>query len=437
MNFSCIFAGYFSCFFMRTYIYYITVGILLSVGDCATVHAQDAYRTKVFRDDIGSLEIKVEGELISTPFIELNGEKVIEISFDALHRTSGRFAYSVIHCDAGWKQSNLLSIEYMKGFQRAAIEDFTNAIGTTTNYTHYRLFLPNDDVQLTTSGNYAVQVFDEDNPDRIVFTACFSIVEPLIDIEANITGNTVIDFNREHQQVDFDINTKNLNIAFPQHDLKIFVYQNSNPDDIRTDLQPSMISSRQIQYRRNRELIFEAGNEFRRIEFQTHRTKGMGVEETGFYNPYYHITLFQDQKRNKKPYQYDRDQNGRFFILCNGCNDPGREGDYYVVHFSLASEPMPNGTMYLYGDFFNCILDTRSQMEYNAENGAYEKEILLKTGLYNYQYVFMEDGDTKTSFKRTEGNFFETENEYNILVYYRPPGARYDRLVGYKNTRNF
>ena len=422
---------------MCTALYQSAIGIFFSVGICFGTFAQDVYRTKVFREDIGSLEVKVEGELVSTPFIELNGEKVIEISFDALNRTDGRFAYSVIHCNADWKQSGLIPIEYMKGFQRVAIEDFSNAFGTTTHYTNYRLILPNDEMQLIVSGNYAIQVFDEDAPDRIVFTACFSVVEPLVEIEATVTGNTVIDFNKEHHQVDFDINTKSLSIAFPQNDLKIFVYQNNNLDDIRTDLQPTMVSRSAIQYRRNRELIFEAGNEFRRIEFQTPRYKGMGVEEIGFFNPYYHITLFQDQKRNKQPYAYDRDQNGRFFIQCGGCNAPNREGDYFVVHFSLASEQMPYGQMHLYGDFLNGIFDSRSRMEYNIETGAFEKAILLKTGLYNYQYVFLEDSEAKPSFKKTEGNFFETENEYNIAVYYRPAGARYDRLIGYKNTGKF
>ena len=420
---------------MRTYINLI-VGIIAFVGVRIEALAQEKYRTQVFREDIGSLEIKVENELVSTPFIELNSDEKIEISFDAMHRTSERFVYTVIHCNADWEKSDLLPIEYMKGFQRMGIDDYTNAIGTTTHYTNYRLLLPNDDMQPLVSGNYAVLAVDEDTPDRIVFTACFSIVEPLIDIAAGVSGNTVIDFNKAHQQVDFDINPKSLNISYPQNELKIFVYQNNNLDDIRSNIQLSMISNRQFQYRRKRELVFEAGNEYRRIEFQTHRYNGMGVEATAFYNPYYHVTLFQEQKRDKKTYLYDQDQNGRFFILCSGCNDPAREGDYYVVHFSLASEPMPDGKMHLYGDFFNCILNERSQMDYNTETRAYEKAILLKTGLYNYQYVFMEDGDTKPSFRKTEGNFFETENEYNILVYYRPAGARYDRLIGYKNVSN-
>ena len=423
---------------MRTYIIKKIFCLVLLIGTGIGAQAQEVYRTKVNRDDIKSLEVKVQGELVSTPCIELNGERSIEISFDALHHSDGRFAYSVVHCDAEWKKSNLVPVEYMRGFQRITLDDYTRSFNTTTDYTNFKLWFPNEYTQLIVSGNYAIQIYEEDAPDKIVFTACFSVVEPLVEIDVTVSGNTLIDFNREHQQVEFAINQKNLNIAFPQTDLKIFVFQNNNRYDMRTNLQPSMLGNRQLQYRQNRELIFEAGNEYRRIEFLTHRYGGMGVESTAFFNPYYHVTLFQDQKRDKKTYLYDQDQNGRFFIHCSGCEDSDSEGDYYVVHFSLASERMPNGKMYLYGDFFNRVLDANSLMEYRTENGAYEKPVLLKTGQYNFQYLFVEDGETKPSFKMTEGNFFETENEYTVAVYYRPAGARYDRLIGYKtiSSRN-
>ena len=408
-------------------------GIIIFLMMCICVGAQETFRTQIFRDDVKSLEIKVKGELISTPYIELNSENPLEITFDALHRSSGRFAYSVFHCDADWKKSVLIPIEYMRGFQHIAIEDFANSINTTTHYTNYKLLLPNEDTQFTVSGNYVIQVYEEDTPDKIVFTACFSIVEPLIEIEASVNSNTDIDYNKEHQQVEFTINKKNLAITYPQTDLKIFVSQNNNPNDVRTNLQPMAITDRQLQYRHNRNLIFEAGNEYRRIEFLTHRYEGMGVEEIGFYSPYYHITLVQDRLRANRAYLYDQDQNGRFFVRCSGCEDPDTEGDYYIVHFSLASEFLTGGNVHISGDLFNNVINDNSRMEYNAEAEAYEKSIMLKTGLYNYQYVFVENGETTASPRITEGSFYETENEYTIAVYYRPMGGRYDRLIGVRN----
>ena len=419
---------------MRIFNNYIKVLLILTY--VASAEAQDVYRTELLRDDIKSLEVKIQGELISTPYIELNGEKVIEISFDALHRSSGRFAYSVIHCDADWKKSVLIPIEYMRGFQNTALNDFANSMNTMTHYTNYKLFLPNEDTQFTVSGNYVVQIYEEDNPDNIVLTACFSVVETLIDINASVSGNTDIDFNKAHQQVEFTINKKDVVITYPQTDLKIFVYQNNNLYDIRTNLQPMSITNKLLQFKHNRDLIFDAGNEYRRIEFLTHRYNGMGVESISFYNPYYHTTLLQNRIRADRAFLYDQDQNGRFFIRCSGCEDPDSEGDYYIVHFSLASELMLSGNIYLFGDMFSNIIGKVSQMDYNSETEAYEKSVMLKTGLYNFQYAFVENGSSKVTLGPTEGNFFETENEYTIAVYFRPMGTRYDRLIGVRNINS-
>ena len=409
--------------------------ILLFILMCINITAQETYRSGIARDDIKSLEIRVEGEMMSAPFIDLDGEKSIEISFDALHHTGERFTYSVIHCDADWKQSMLIPVEYMRGFQNVVIDDYESSIATTTNYTNYRILFPNPNTQFLVSGNYAVNIHDEDNPSKIVLTACFSVVEPLVDIDALVSGNTNIDFNKEHQQLEFTINKRDLNITFPQTDLKISVYQNNNINDVRTNIQPMAITNRQLQYKNNRALIFEAGNEYRRVEFVTHRYTGMGVESIDFFNPYYHVTLLQDRIRSNRAYIYDQDQNSRFFINCSGCQSPYMEADYYIVHFSIASPPM-NGNVYILGDMFNNNIDDNSLMEYNAQDGAYEKSVMLKQGLYNYQYAYVGNGETKPTLKALEGNFYETENEYTIAVYFRPAGARYDRLICVKNINH-
>jgi hypothetical protein len=403
-------------------------GLLWAAGGRAG--AQGAFRTEVFRDDIKSLEVGVEGELLSEPFIELNGTGRIRIAFDALHHASGRFAYTVVHCDADWRPSALLPIEYMRGFQHVTIDDVAGSINTMTHYTHYRALFPNEDTQFLVSGNYAVRVYEEDDVDNTVLTACFSVVERLVAIEASVSGNTDVDFHKAHQQLEFTIHQTEMDVSFPRNDLRVFVCRNNDRSDVRTDLQPSVIAGKQIRYDHNRDLIFEAGNEYRRVEFQTHRYNGMGVERTGFYDPYYHVTLYRDGKRAGGAYLYDRDQNGRFFVRCSECGAPDVEADYCVVHFSLASEWMPDGEVYLAGDLFHNIADERSRMAYNAESGAYEKAVMLKQGLYNYRYVFVPRGATRAGLGETEGNFWETENEYTIAVYYRPRGARYDRLVG-------
>lgn len=398
--------------------------------------AQQTYFTHVSDKLIKTLQVKVVGQMISDPYITLNGDNQIEINFDALGSGMSRYAYSIIHCNADWTQSSLSQIEYMDGFQGMTIDDFANAIGTTTQYTNYRLLLPNDDVKFKVSGNYVIRVYHEDTPDQTAFTACLSVVEPMINISGTISGNTDIDTNQTHQQISFTIHNKNFPITYPQTDLKIWVYQNNRRDNAVTNLQPMSILENQISYTNNRNLIFDAGNEYRRMEFLSNKYNGMHVENISFHNPYYHVELMTDYKRNEGTYQYDQDQDGRLFIRCSNCEDPDTEADYYIAHFTLATNQIPNGKVYLNSDLFNNAIHAQSEMAYNPERQQYEKSVLLKQGSYNYQYLFVPDGETTGKTGPIEGDYYQTENEYSIYVYYHPMGARYDRLIGVTNIRN-
>lgn len=410
--------------------------ILLLCAVAIPVSAQQAYFTNVSSKLVKTLQIKVAGQLISEPYIVLNGEDRMEINFDGLTAGYSRYAYNVIHCNGDWTQSMLSPIEYMNGFQGMTIDDFANSINTTTQYTNYRLLFPNDDIQFKVSGNYAIQVYHEDTPDQIAFTACFSVVEPVVNITASISGNTDIDTNQSHQQVSFTINNKNFSIPYPQTDLKLFVYQDNRRDNAVSGLQPMSILENQISYTYNRNLIFPAGNEYRRMEFLSSKFNGMHVERITFHNPYYNVELMTDHKRSNQSYQYDQDQDGRFFIRCSNCQDPDTEADYYIVHFALACDPLSNGSVYLNGELFDNVLDDKSKMGYNFDTHQYEKSVLLKEGSYNYQYLFVPTGEVAGQTGPIEGNYYQTQNEYSIYAYYRPMSARYDRLIGVTTVKN-
>ena len=394
------------------------------------VYAQQVYRTDVYNNSIKTLQVKRVGEMLSAPYIALNKNEQIEVNFDVIDYESGEYTYAIIHCDADWKQSFLQPLEYMSGFQGMPITDYVGASATTTHYMNYRLLLPNDDVQFKVSGNYAVQVFAEDNPRQAVLTACFSIVEPKVQIEAQVSSNTDIDFNQSHQQLSFHLLHKDLPLYQPETELKVQVMQNNRQDTKVQHLLPQRREPNRLIYEHLRTLIFPAGNEYRRFEFLSNKYNGMGVEDISFHNPYYHITLYPDPIRSITPYIYDQDQNGRFVINSSGTSEPDTEADYNIVHFSLPSPPILDGDVYLCGDLFHNIYDEKSKMEYNFDTECYEKAVLLKQGLYNYQYIILPRGKEKGETSPLEGDFYTAENEYTILIYYRPMGERYDRLIG-------
>ena len=196
------------------------------------------------------------------------------------------------------------------------------------------------------------------------------------------------------------------------------------------------IREHELAYTNLRQLIFPAGNEYRRMEFLSNKYNGMRIEGFSFHNPYYHAEVMPDLVRNQHPYEYDQDQNGRYLVRCSNCSDPDTEADYYIVHFTLQKGLIPDGNVYLSSEIYNNVLDEKSRMGFNPETGQYEKSVLLKQGLYNYQYLFVPNGETTGQTAPIEGDFFQTENQYSVYVYYHPMGSRYDRLIGVAIIKN-
>ena len=119
----------------------------------------------------------------------------------------------------------------------------------------------------------------------------------------------------------------------------------------------------------------------------------------------------------------------------SGSDDEDTEAEYVVVHFTLKSPRLPGGDVYVSGQWDNGFPDPRCLMRYDERLGAYEVGVPLKQGYYNYQFLQL-DSNGRGRTERTDGNFYETENEYVILVYHRPQGERYDALVAYERIRS-
>jgi len=405
----------------------IKILLILQVFFVTNLSALKIFRTDVFSPVVKTLQVKANGDWLLPPVINLEGNDYIEICFDELSAQQTRFTYSITHCNADWTKSGLNPVEYMTGFQNQLIYDYATSFNTTMDYIHYKLFLPNDDTHFLVSGNYVVHISEEGNENKPVLAACFSVVDQQVKIQMSVTANTDLDFNRSHQQLSLTVNYAS-NISSTMQDFKIYALQNNRRDNMALLFSPSSIQPGKIVYEHNRNLIFEAGNEYRRFETVSTQHNGMNVKSIRYYSPYFHETLFPDELRSRKSYLFDKDQNGKFYIRSNEASNYDIESDYVFVHFTLSCERPFLEDIYILSEAFNNLLDERSKMTYNYENKCYEKAVLLKQGLYNYLYVSEKDDKATTGL--AEGNYYQTENEYMILMYYRQPGGRYDQLIG-------
>lgn len=404
---------------------------------CIVVMAQPVYYTIPQQSNIKTLQVIANDLFDAPPLIELGSDQYITISFDELSTDMSWIAYRVVHCDASWRMSQISELDYLDGFNNNPLEQAQPSFNTFTSYYNYRLTLPNDRINFKLSGNYAVLFYKEDQPDKTIATACFSVFERATEIAAAITTNTDIDFNQAHQQLSIRVRWKNIYLSNPASELRLIVSQNNRIDNQVVVTNPTRFSANEAIYDHNRALIFEAGNNYRRAEFVSNRYAGIGVEKIRYFDPFYYVYLTPATLRADQPFYYDRDQNGRFVIRQSEAEDHDTEADYFRVNFTLDhNDPFINGTLHLNGDFTYNRFDDDSQIKYNFETQRYEKMMLLKQGHYNYQYLLLPNGSTKATTALIEGNFYETGNEYLIKAYFRPPGQRYDRLIGYGLIKN-
>jgi len=291
--------------------------LLLTASLFFTVNlsAQSTFRTDIFSSTIKTLQVKANGDWLLPTVINLEGDDFIEISFDELSPRRTRFTYSIIHCNADWTRSSLSPAEYMTGFQRQLIDDFASSFNTTVDYTNYKLYLPNDDMRFLVSGNYVVHVSEEGNESRPVLSACFSVVEQQVKTQMSVTTNTTIDFNRAHQQLSVTVNHPFKAFTTVQ-DFKIYALQNNRLDNMVLLSTPSNIQPGRLTFEHNRNLIFEAGNEYRRFETISTQVNGMNIQQIRFFC-----------LRGHKRYAYG-DDHCEHHYYCDGRHSFG-----YSVHF--------------------------------------------------------------------------------------------------------
>lgn len=386
-------------------------------------------KTESISDEIHTIQVNASGNWQRLPVIDLNKDEYIRINFDRLGNDSFNYLrYKVIHCNADWTRSSLSDIEYVDGFNDVLIEDYAQSSNTTINYTNFKIDLPNYKLKIRLSGNYAVEVYEDNNSSNVLMRACFSVLDSQVYLEGTVSSLTDIDAHKEHQQVSFYINYNNLQIRDPFSDFKVFVRQNGRTDNQKTDLKPSLIQGSKLVFEHNRNLIFEAGNEYRRFESVSYRYNGLNIERTEYKRPYNYTTIVPDKIKANKRYSYDQDQNGRFVIRNAEAGDSDTEADYFYTDFTLKTPEPFIEPVYLNGNFTNNVFDDKYLMVYDFNEKAYYASVLLKQGAYNYRYLTKSGNTYSTSL--TEGNYYETENEYTIMVYYRPMGSRNDLLTG-------
>lgn len=393
-----------------------------------------AQRNRILNPDIASLQVVAGNNWLSMPVIALGEGVPVNIAFDDLTHEYRRYAYKVEHCNADWSTSGDLFVsDYIDGFNTDnVIEHVEQSINTNMLYTHYRFQIPNERCKLKMSGNYRVTIYDANDDDKAVAECCFMVVEPRMGIKLSVDANTDKGINSRWQQVAMEVKYGGgLSVTDVQRQIYTVVMQNGRWDNAVVNAKPQFVMGDGLRWSHNAQLVFEAGNEYRKFEMLDVRHANMGVEKIDWDGEAYHAYLWPDEPRGS--YVFDEDANGAFYIRNGDNRENSSTSEYVHVHFTLRS-PRLEGGVFVNGVWTNDQLAAPYQMQYDEGAQCYRLSLLLKQGYYSYQYVWQQpNGQIATV--PSEGSFYQTENRYQALVYYRKLGERADRLVGFAEIR--
>lgn len=394
---------------------------------CAPVNTE----TEIFDPLFRTLTVTRDGDLMLSPVIDLNGRSSLDISFDEISNDRSYLRCRLIHCNADWQPSLLQENEYVDGFNYMDIEDYAFSSNTFIHFVNYHIRIPNPDMRPLKSGNYLLQVFDRDEPEVTLLQLRFMVSEEAVSVGGVANGRTDAGFNESNQQLSLVLNPGNMMIRNPYTDLIVVIEQNMHPESRRVIGHPLRVEGSKIIYEHLPQLIFPAGNEYRRFETVRNNYPGMGIDSTRYHDPMYHAWLHPAESRVDSPYIYDRTQRGRFKIDEYNSTDPDLGADYIMTHFTLDFPEVIDGDVFVDGALFLNGFSDRNKMHYDRETNMYHLDTPLKQGSYNYRYVLRtRDSNAKATASPIEGDKYETVNEYNVAVYLHEPASRADRLLG-------
>ena len=391
------------------------------------------YENNVFNPNIKSVQFYNTKKNPSFPIIRLNSEEQVELDFDDLRGGSRYFYYTIEHCDGDWNSSNLSPNEYLTGFNEDKILDYNYSSATFQKYTHYTIKLPNSNITPKLSGNYILKVYEDDDTSKMILTRKLYVVNDKVSIAASIVPSGDLSSRQTNQKINFQLNYGTLVVQNPSNDLRIWVMQNQRDETGQFTTQPQYIRGNQLIYEDLSTNDFPGRNEFRHFDTRTLKLNSAGVSAI-YKDTANTVVLVTDQSRNVPNYISNFDNDGNYYIINQDASsgNPSIDADYTHLYFSLnANKTASDGSVYIVGKFNDYKLDDRSKLDYDTR-GKFYTHLFLKQGVYDYEYVWVDNATKKTDDILLQGSYFETENSYQILVYYHPPTARWEELVGYR-----
>lgn len=390
----------------------------------------------VFYPNIKTPQLFPSGNQLGYPVINLNGSDRLELHFDDLDGNVKNYSYTFQLCNADWTPVMLSSFDFIRGFSYQRINTYRISSIAFTRYTHYSAVVPENNCAPSRSGNYILKVFLNSDTSRVAFTKRFLVVDNQTTINAQIQQPFNGEIFRTWQKIPFQVTLSDrLQVMNHLQQIKVVILQNNRWDNALVNVRPTFFSGKKLDFNTEDQIVMPGGKEWRWLDLRSFRLQSDRVAKANYHRRSTEIFVKPDVDRSQQRFVYYRDINGMYTIETTESINPYWQTDYASVHFTYIppdNVPFANKDLFMIGLLTNYNLNDSAKMDFNNETRAYEKTLFLKQGYYNYNYVTIDQNDPKraASYESTEGNFWDTENDYMILVYYKQLAGRADELVG-------
>jgi Domain of unknown function (DUF5103) len=410
--------------------YYLLLLLLISsVLIRLSAQSNLVYSDKIYDPQIKTVQLYPDDggpQDYQRPAVNALGQPPLVLEFDDLLGNRSNLYVKVIHCNYDWTKSTLMDLDYLNDYNEYPINDYTFSGGTHLAYIHYRFQMP----AVKLAGNYLAIVY-RDDPSHLIISRRMMVNAPVINIiqDRQLAGTGALSLTQ--QPINFILDYSKVEILNPMENIHVVIRQNQRWDNARIDVRPSFVrdADSQLEYHFfDNDKSFAGGNEFRFVDFRSLNYPG---QNTGTINrgvKPYQLSVLEDQPRTDQAYAQFADLDGNYIIDNLDTGDPKTNSNYLPVTFTLNAGQEIKAPVYITGAFNFWDHNDESLMKYNTSKGRYQATVMLKQGLYNYQYFV----DSKTLPPNyIEGDHFETENLYEVFVYNRAFRPNADMLIGY------
>lgn len=390
--------------------------------------------TTAFDPQIKSLRVYSSGDQISFPVIDQSDpdKGSITIDFDVQSDYMPNMNIIFKFCDADWNtydnvflSNQMYNTETNLWFER--LPDNIRGAGY-----HYNGSFPNTNVTFPFSGNWKFFIVDAFNKSLILGSGRFFVVYPQVKLNIKVareglqgdmeeiasTGRTIIlRTNFILPDSLFASNVKRVEIITNRKfNYPIIIDRNSYSAD------------RFFEWDAGSKFSFIArnirpGNEYRTTD----------IRDIGKYNAPPVYAHFGETELSNLFTLGRRDFNGASYLL----DFRNNQADYLKVTFRIRPPDDIRSSIFLVGSFN----DWKVLPEYEMydDDGMMNLSVELKRGVHEYQYVtgqIVNGVVENINWEILEGNFYQTENEYNIFLFYNAEEkGGYDKIIGYKKIK--